>query len=245
MSPADITVPLAFFAGTLSFVSPCVLPLVPVYLSYLSGSSLEEENEEERVGRWHVFSHALFFVGGFTLIFVLLFGLPATILGNALFHYNDIIAQAGGVLVIVFGVHTLGWVNIPFLNMTKQLQAGHNMAPGYTRSGLIGMAFGAGWTPCIGPLLGTVMTMAASQPSQGVFYTLVYALGLALPFLITALLFTRATDQLRRLNRHAHIVQKISGVFLVAIGLLLVTGQLTSLNTFFMQFTPDWLVEHL
>ena len=91
----------------------------------------------------------MFFVGGFTLIFVLLFGLPATLLGNALYHYNDIIAQVGGVLIIVFGIHTLGWVNIPFLNMTKQLQAGHNMAPGYTRLGLIGMAFGAGWTPAL------------------------------------------------------------------------------------------------
>lgn len=219
--------------------------MVPVYLSYLSGSSLEEANEEERIGRWHVFSHALFFVGGFTWIFVLLFGLPATLLGEALYRYNELIAQAGGVLVIIFGVHTLGWVNIPFLNMTKQLQTGHNMAPGYARSGLIGMGFGAGWTPCIGPLLGAVMTLAASQPSQGLLYTLIYAAGLALPFLITALLFSRATGHLRRLNRHAHIVQKVSGGFLIAIGLLLVSGQLTRLNTFFIQFTPDWLVEHL
>lgn len=245
MNATDITIPLAFFAGALSFISPCVLPLVPVYLSYLSGTSIEEENEAVQTSRWHVFSHALFFVGGFSLVFVLLFGLPATLIGNALFRYNSIIAQVGGILVIVFGLHTLGWINIPFLNMTKQLQAGHNMTPGYTRSGLIGMAFGAGWTPCIGPLLGAVMTMAFSQPSQGILYTLVYATGLAIPFLLTALLFSHTTERLRRLNRHAHIVQKVSGGFLIGIGVLLLTGHLATLNSFFIQFTPDWMVNHL
>ncbi|HFQ91788.1 MAG TPA: cytochrome c biogenesis protein CcdA [Chromatiales bacterium] len=242
MDTASITTPLAFLAGLLSFISPCVLPLVPVYLGYLSGSSV---TDEEQANRWHIFSHALFFVGGFTLIFTLVFGLPATFIGESLNQYSTIIANVGGVLVILFGLHTIGILNIPFLNMTKQVTIDHGSTPGYIRSSLIGMAFAAGWTPCIGPLLGAVMTMAMTNPSQGVYFTLTYALGLAVPFLIAAALLTQATDALRRLNKHARIVQWVSGLFLIAVGLLLISGKFTTLNAFFIQFTPDWLVEHL
>ena len=242
METTSITVPLAFLAGTLSFISPCVLPLVPVYLGYLSGSTV---TDEERADRWRIFSHALFFVGGFTLIFTLLFGLPATLIGSALNQYSNLIAQVGGVLVILFGLHTIGVVQIPFLNMTKRIDLEHGNTPGYIRSSLIGMAFAAGWTPCIGPLLGAVMTMAMSDPSQGVFFTLIYAAGLALPFLLTAALLTRATDFLRRMNRHARIVQWVSGIFLIGVGLLLVSGQFSSLNALFINLTPEWLVDHL
>lgn len=242
MDASTVTAPLAFAAGALSFVSPCVLPLVPVYLGYLSGSTV---TDEEQPNRWHVFSHAVFFVGGFTLVFTLLFGLPATFVGGAMIAYSGWIARVGGVLVILFGLHTLGVVNIPFLNMTKQMQVGHGLAPSYVRSGLIGIAFAAGWTPCIGPLLGAVMSMALTQPSQGVTYTLIYAMGLAVPFLITALLLTRATGFLKRINRRAHVVQKISGVFLIAVGVLLLSGNFSSLNNLFIQLTPDWLINHL
>ena len=242
METGSITVPLAFLAGTLSFISPCVLPLVPVYLGYLSGSSVTDEAEADR---WHIFSHALCFVGGFTLIFTLLFGLPATLIGGALSQYNRVIAQVGGVLVILFGLHTIGILHIPFLNMTRRVDVDHGSTPGYIRSTLIGMAFAAGWTPCIGPLLGAVMTMALSDPSQGVFFTLIYAAGLALPFLLTAILLTRATNFLRRMNRHAHVVQWVSGLFLIGVGLLLVTGQFADMNAFFIRFTPDWLVDHI
>jgi len=241
MEASSITVPLAFLAGTLSFISPCVLPLVPVYLSYLSGSTV---TDEQQASRWHIFSHALLFVGGFTLVFVLLFGLPTTLLGSTLARYNELIARIGGALVIVFGLHTLGLINIPFLNMTKRLDLDHGSTPGYIRSALIGMAFAAGWTPCIGPLLGAVISMSLSTPSQGMFFTLIYAAGLALPFLITAALLTQATNFLRRMNKHAHVVQWISGLFLIAVGLLLISGKFSDLNAFFIQFTPDWLVEH-
>lgn len=242
MTATSITMPLAFMAGSLSFVSPCVLPLVPVYLGYLSGSTVTDEAQADR---WNVFAHALFFVAGFTLIFVLLFGLPTTLIGGFLSNYNTVIARIGGVLVIVFGLHTTGLVEIPFLNMTKRLEIDHGHAPGFLRSALVGMAFAAGWTPCIGPLLGAVMTLAMNDPSQGVVYTLVYAAGLAVPFLVTALLLTRATGFLRRMNRHARVVQWVSGLFLIGVGLLLLTGQFAALNAFFIRFTPDWLVEHI
>lgn len=242
MDTSSVTVPLAFLAGALSFLSPCVLPLVPVYLGYLSGSSV---TDEERPNRWHVFTHALFFVGGFTLIFTLLFGLPATLLGEALNQYSDLIARVCGVLVIVFGLHTFGVLTIPMLNMTRRLELDHGMTPGYVRSGLIGVAFAAGWTPCIGPLLGAVMSMAFTQPSLGMVFALIYAGGLAVPFLLTALLLAQATSLLHRLNRHARIVQRLSGGFLIAVGALLFSGQFAALNTFFIELTPDWLVDHL
>jgi len=239
---SNITAPLAFFAGSLSFLSPCVLPLVPVYLGYLSGTALVDE---ERPNRWHVFTHALFFVMGFTLVFTLLFGLPATLLGEALNQYSTWIARVGGVLVIIFGLHTYGLITIPFLNMTKHLDVKHDEAPGYVRSALIGIAFAAGWTPCIGPLLGAVMSLAFTQPSAGVYFTLVYAAGLAIPFLLTALLLTQATNFLYRLNKHAHVVQRVSGVFLVVIGSMLLLDKFASLNALFIKITPDWMVDHL
>lgn len=242
MDANSVTTPLAFLAGTLSFLSPCVLPLVPVYITYLSGNATAGQTAP---GRAEVFMHALCFVGGFTLIFMLLFGLPATFLGEMLNQYSDYIARGGGLLVIVFGLHTLGLITIPALNMTRRIEVTHGASPGYLRSGLIGIAFAAGWTPCIGPLLGAVISMAFTQPAAGVFYTFVYAMGLATPFLLTALLITRATALIRRLNKHAHIVQRVSGLFLIAVGGLLAAGQFTTLNAFFIRLTPAWLAEHL
>lgn len=237
-----VTVPLAFIAGALSFLSPCVLPLVPIYLTYLSGSSVQQGEAVQRV---QVFTHALLFVSGFTLVFILLFGLPATLLGSAFIQYAGPISRVGGVLIILFGLHTLGLFNIPILDMTKRVDVRHTEAPGYVRSALIGITFAAGWTPCIGPLLGSVITMALTNPASGVFFTFIYAMGLALPFLLTALLLTRAVDLLRRLNRHAMMVQRISGIFLILIGLLLATGQFATMNALFLKLTPEWLVEHL
>jgi cytochrome c-type biogenesis protein len=224
----------------LSFLSPCVLPLVPVYISYLSGNAATAE-----VNRLQLFTHALSFVGGFTLVFMLLFGLPASYLGEVFNQYDDYIAKAGGVIVIVFGLHTAGLITIPMLNLTRRIEIGHAARPGYLRSLLIGIAFAAGWTPCIGPLLGAVISMALTRPTAGVSFTFVYALGLAIPFLLTALLITRATELIRRLNRHARIVQRVSGAFLIAVGALLVTGQFSAMNSLFIHLTPDWLVEHL
>lgn len=238
----SITFPLAFAAGLLSFVSPCVLPLVPVYLGYLSGSSLATDIPPRRR---RVFGHALLFVGGFTLVFILLFGLPTTILGGALRDYSTWIAKIGGAVVILFGLHTLGVITIPWFNMTRRLEVGDTMEPGYARSTLFGVTFAAGWTPCIGPLLGTVMTMAFTEPSRAVVFTFVYALGLAVPFLAAAALLTRGIGLLRRLNRHVRAVEIASGLLMVGVGLLLISGMFTVLNSYFIRITPDWLLRYL
>ncbi|HIC90206.1 MAG TPA: cytochrome c biogenesis protein CcdA [Anaerolineae bacterium] len=238
----SISFPLAFAAGLLSFVSPCVLPLVPAYLSYLSGSGLTDNTLPNQR---QVFSHALSFVGGFSLIFVILFGLPTTILGSALQQYSDWIAKVGGAILILFGLHTMGIVTIPVLNMTRRLEMGVGMRPGYARSTLFGVTFAAGWTPCIGPLLGTVMTLAFTEPSRAVGFIFVYAMGLATPFLVTAALLTRALGWLKRLNRHMRAVEIASGLLMTGIGVLLISGTFSVLNSYFIRITPEWLLRYL
>lgn len=129
--------------------------------------------------------------------------------------------------------------------MTRRVEIAHGGSPGYFRSAPIGIAFAAGWSPCIGPLLGAVISMTFTQPTAGMFFTFVYAMGLALPFLLTALLITRATHLIRRLNRHARSVQRVSGVFLIVVGVLLATGQFTMMNSIFIRLTPEWLTNRL
>ena len=238
----SISVPLVFLAGLLSFLSPCVLPLVPIYLSYLSGSSISGETS---ANRWYVLSHALFFVGGFTVVFVILFGLPTTILGSALQQYRDWITRIGGVILVLFGLHTMGIVTIPILNMTRRVDVGPGMKQGYARSALLGVTFAAGWTPCIGPLLGTVMTLAFAEPSRALVFIFTYALGLAIPFLVTAALLARATGWLKRLNQHMRAVEIASGLLMVGVGTLLVTGTFSVLNNYFLRITPEWLLRFL
>ncbi|MEE8390912.1 MAG: cytochrome c biogenesis protein CcdA, partial [Anaerolineae bacterium] len=200
----SVSVPLIFAAGLLSFLSPCVLPMVPIYLSYLSGSSLSGDTSPSR---WRVFSHALFFVAGFSLVFVILFGLPTTLLASTLQQYSDWITRIGGAVLILFGLHIMGLVTISALNVTRQVEVGGGMEPGYLRSVLFGVTFAAGWTPCVGPLLGTVLTLAFTEPSRAMGFLLVYTLGLAIPFLVTAALLARAVRWLKRLNRYMRAIE--------------------------------------
>jgi cytochrome c-type biogenesis protein len=238
----SLSFPLVFLAGLLSFLAPCTLPLVPIYLGYLSGNSLAADAPPQR---WKVFSHALAFVAGFTLVFVILFGLPTTLLSGALARYRDWITWIGGALLILFGLHTMRVINIPALHMTRQMEVDRGMEPGYARSVLVGVTFAAGWTPCIGPLLGTVMTLALSEPTRGLALALVYAAGLATPFLLTAALLTQAVGWLRHLNRYAHLMELASGVLMVGIGVLLISGLLPELNRLFLDLTPEWLLRYL
>jgi cytochrome c-type biogenesis protein len=238
----SINVPLVFVAGLLSFFSPCVLPMVPVYLGYLSGSSLPNGTSPSR---WRVFSHALLFVAGFALVFVILFGLPTTILSGALQRYGAWITRIGGAVLVLFGLHVIGVVTIPALNMTRQVEVGKGMEPGYLRSILFGVTFAAGWTPCVGPLLGTVVTLSFTEPSRAMGFLLIYTVGLAAPFLATAALLARAVTWLKRLNRYMRVVEIVSGLLMVVVGLLLVTDRFSILNAYFIRITPEWLLGYL
>lgn len=241
---SNVTVVLAFSAGVLSFLSPCVLPLVPVYLGYLTGSTIGGEETPERVT---VFTHALLFVLGFSLVFVLLFGLPVGYLGRVLARFTPALVKIGGVLLIVFGLHTAGLIQVPFLLVERRLEVSLGSSPTYLRSVLVGMIFAAGWTPCVGPLLGAILTLALDAQSvwRAVFFLSIYSLGLSIPFLVVALLLTTAIGWLRRLNRHLNIVSVVSGILLVIIGLMLLTDTFQSLNSLFLRLTPSWLIERL
>lgn len=238
----NVTVFAAFLAGLLSFISPCVLPLIPVYLGYLTGSTFQKD---QLPSRQLVFAHALMFVSGFTFIFVT-FGVFAGFLGSTLYRLIDIFIYFGGFLLILFGLHLTGLVTIPFFNMQKKMEYGHNQAPSYIRSMLVGMTFAAGWTPCIGPLLGAILTLALSGKNAFLagFYLFVYSMGLAIPFLVTAFMLTAATTQLKRLNPYLGIIERFSGAFIIFIGFLLITGQFAILNNWASQFVPDWLLEY-
>lgn len=242
MEVAQITIFAAFFAGLLSFVSPCVLPLIPVYLGYLTGSTVVGD---EPPPRQLVFTHALIFVAGFTFVFVVVFGAPVGFLGGALGDLADYMVWIGGLLLIVFGLHTMGLITIPIFNMQKKMEYGQDQAPSYVRSGLVGMTFAAGWTPCIGPLLGAILTLAIQGQNMALsmFYLFVYSMGLAIPFLLTAWMLTSATSRLKKLNRYLPVIERVSGAFIIIVGVLLVTGSFTILNTFFNSITPEWFLE--
>jgi len=226
----------AFGAGILSFLSPCVFPLVPGYLSYLAGTSLEEAQSQPTT-RWRVSRHALWFVLGFALLFTLL-GAAAALLGLALHTYQQVLARIAGLLLILFGIALTGLVPIPWLSRDYRVQ----VKPGQSawwRSGLIGMAFGAGWSACTGPILGSilVLTAANAQLLRGVSFLVAYALGLGVPFLLVGILVDRASTLTRRISRYTGPLSVIAGVILILMGMLILTGRLDQLANLLFPFT--------
>ncbi|MBN1260042.1 MAG: cytochrome c biogenesis protein CcdA [Anaerolineae bacterium] len=241
---ASLNVPLAFLAGLLSILSPCVFSLVPVYLGYISGASMIGMGTTQP-NRWRVVSHALAFVLGFTLIFVIVLGLPTTLLSNVLHRYSIWITRIGGVLLILFGLHTLHVVTIPLFNVTKRAQFTGGLSQGYLRSMLFGATFASGWSPCVGPLLGLVLTLSFTAPGRAMVFLLVYALGIATPFLLAAVLLSQMMGFMEKLTRHARTIEWISGGLMLVVGLLMVTGLFNRLNDWLILLTPDWLLPHL
>lgn len=228
---------VAFAAGVLSFLSPCVLPLVPSYLGFVTGMSIEEMANRRRVAM----VHSGLFVLGFSLVFVVV-GLSATALGRAL-NFNSIwLARIGGVLIILFGIYLLGIVKIPFLEREQRLHL-ENKPLGYLGSVLVGMAFAAGWTPCIGPVLGGILTLASTQQdmSRGALLLGVYSAGLAVPFLVTAWAVESFFEWFKSFRKWLPFVQRASGALLVAVGLLLVSGQFTRMAAWLQSLTPEFL----
>ncbi len=232
MDPANVTVGLAALAGLASFLSPCVLALVPAYVGYLSGRTLTAEGLVVE-NRWETFSHGLAFVMGFSLVFVAL-GAAASAIGAALYDMRIWLSRIGGVIVIIFGLHTLGVVNIPFLNVDTRRQERPDPGLGYLSSAMMGVFFSAGWAPCVGPVLGAVLTLAlnSGDVNQGVVLLSAYSVGLAIPFLLAALGIGRVTHLLRRQGRLIRYLSMVTGAVLVIVGVLLFTGTLERLARF-------------
>jgi cytochrome c-type biogenesis protein len=239
----------AFLAGVLSFLSPCVLPLVPVLIAFISGVSYEElsgtppgvQTGGPRPPRLLPFLHVLTFVLGFSAVFILL-GASATALGRALFDYQTWFLRVGGALVVLFGLFMMGLLPVNLLQ--KDLRVHWRQKPaGFAGSFLVGATFGFGWTPCVGPILGSILLLASSAESlgQGMALLSVYSLGLALPFLAAALLFNRFLAFFRRFRGVLNWVEKVSGAFLVLVGLLVATGQFTRLTGWMLQAFEPWM----
>lgn len=239
--PGALGIAVAFAAGLLSFLSPCVLPLVPSYLGFLTGMTLPQMTGRRRVAMMH----AVLFVIGFSLIFMLL-GATATALGRALNYYQVWLQRAGGVLIILFGLLCLGVFNVRLLSQERRLRLEHKPV-GYLGSALVGMAFAAGWTPCIGPVLGGILGLAATsaEVSRGILLLGVYSAGLALPFLIAAVAMESFLGWFQRFRRFLPWVMRTSGALLVAVGVLLVSGEFTRLAGWLQSLTPDFLREQL
>jgi cytochrome c-type biogenesis protein len=239
--PAALGVAVAFAAGLLSFLSPCVLPLVPSYVGFLTGMTLPEMAGRRRTA----LLHGLCFVAGFSLVFILL-GASATALGRALNYYQVWLQRLGGLLIIGFGLVCLGVFKVDFLTQERRLHL-EQKPVGYLGSVLVGMAFGAGWTPCIGPVLGAILGLAATSGdvSRGMLRVGVYSAGLAVPFLVAAVAVESFLSWFQRFRRFLPWVMRVSGVLLIFVGLLLLSGEFTRLAGWLQGFTPELLREQL
>jgi cytochrome c-type biogenesis protein len=230
---------IAFLAGLVSFVSPCVLPLVPAYLSLLTGSSLEELQAQETRAQMRAtaVSHAVAFIIGFTIVFVAL-GLTASAIGSVLNANRVLIAQIGGCIVIILGLQMMGMLRIPFLMMDARMHLQHDRRT-YWTSALVGIAFAAGWSPCIGPILAGILAIASQQHNaEAALLLLVYSLGLAVPFLLTALAIGVVLPALNRIKRFLPAIEFAAGAFMVAVGLVLVNNAFLTVAGWFYQFVP-------
>ncbi|MFQ5538374.1 MAG: cytochrome c biogenesis CcdA family protein [Gemmatimonadota bacterium] len=239
----EVGILIALTAGVLSFLSPCVLPLVPSYLAFVTGMSLEDL--ESGVNRRATLIHSVLFVVGFSAIFILL-GASASFLGQFLQQYEVWVARVGGVIIILLGLHLTGVFRLLPLMREKRFHVNDKPA-GYLGTLGVGMAFGAGWTPCIGPVLGAILTYGFSQETvwAGVGLLTVYSIGLAVPFLVAALALDWFLQAFQRFRRWMPVVERVSGALLIVLGVLLLTGTFTWLSGLLTRFTPEFILNRI
>ncbi|HKV56624.1 MAG TPA: cytochrome c biogenesis protein CcdA [Ktedonobacteraceae bacterium] len=238
MISSQVSISVAFIAGLASFLSPCVLPLVPIYLAQLVGQSIYQSTDSqgkeiERPARLNTFLHALVFVAGFTVAFVSL-GATASALGAFLKIHQFLLRQVGGVLLVLIGLHLTGIFKLPFLYRTKRFQYRPNR-PGYPASFLIGLIFAIGWTPCVGLILGPILVLASNAGTlrEGVMLLLVYSLGLGIPFLLLGLGLDRLSKLLKWLKPHTWKIEIATGIIMIVLGVMIYFNLLLTLNRFF------------
>lgn len=241
MDQTSISWFVAFSAGLLSFLSPCVLPLVPSYIGFITGLGLEDITRARRT----TLVHALLFVLGFSAIFVML-GAGATLVGQLLLAYKPIIARIGGIMLIALGMWMLGVFKFALLNQERRVHLGDKPL-GYLGTLMVGVAFGAGWTPCLGPILSGILMVAGSEATvgRGVSLLAAYSAGLAVPFLLSAVLLERFLKFFQKFRSHLGLVNRISGVLLIVVGALLLTGWFQVLAAWLVKITPASLLERL
>ncbi len=231
----DVSFPLAFLAGVFSFLSPCVLPLVPSYVSFITGVSFEDlkEGTDRKKIRFLTITNSLAFICGFSLIFVAL-GASSSAVGQFFFNYQDWIRIVGGVLVILFGLFISGIIKMDFLTRERKFHMSGKPA-GYIGSFLVGMTFAAAWTPCIGPILGTILLYASSHGSAAYGFRLlsVYSLGLALPFFLSSLMFNSFLSYSAKIRKYMRVVMLSSGALLIVFGILLLSNNVRLLSSLF------------
>ncbi len=224
----NINIFISFTAGLISFVAPCVLPLIPGFLSYLAGTSLSESGNNKR----EIFINSLFFVLGFSIVFSVLGILLNTVLSNVAYGAQIWLSRIGGALIIFFGIYLSGLIKIPFLEGEHKLQIKTNFKSKYLTSLIFGFAFAAGWTPCVGAVLGSILGLAATNPGSAFFLLLSYSLGLGLPFLVVGLFAVQAS---KLINRYSGIIKYINivfGMILIILGILVFTKNLSLIANF-------------
>lgn len=245
----SVTFGLAFLGGLLSFLSPCILPLAPGYLGLISGVSAGElaeqkENSGLKAKKWRVLQATGAFILGFTVVFVIM-GLTSSYLGQLLAGNRNLIMRLSGIVVILLGLHQAGWLPLRWLYRERRFNV--NKSIGLGGAFLTGLAFSFGWTPCVGPILGSIMALAASQAKlgEGILLLTVYSLGLAVPFLLLAVAFDRVSRSLNKMKRHMKYLEWASGILLIIMGILLLTGGFLPMVSWLMQLTGGWDPESL
>ena len=237
---------VAFSAGLFSFLSPCVLPLFPSYLSFITGMTVERLSGEVTAGaRGRVLAHSLAFILGFTAVFVGL-GVSVSAASQLLLDYRDWIRIAGGILIIVFGLYISGVLRVGLFGRSARMQIREKPA-GVLGSFAVGLTFAIGWTPCVGPILGSILTLASNDKTvgQGTALLLAYSAGLGMPFLLFSLALGSFLRFFRRYRPFIPAVERVAGVLLVAVGVLVVTNYYIALNAWALTLTPDWLLKRL
>ncbi|CAM3069802.1 cytochrome c biogenesis protein CcdA [Filibacter tadaridae] len=236
---------LAMGAGALSFLSPCVLPIFPAYLSYITGISVRELKGKQDIKiRRKLLSHSVYFLLGVSLIFISL-GVGASFLGQWIQGLLSgstglLIQRLAGIFIIIMGLFVAGWINFKWLMSEKRFQFSEKPV-GYLGTFFVGMGFAAGWTPCIGPIFGSILFLAASNPTQGVIYTIMYVIGFALPFLV----LTFFLGSTKWIVRHTGIIMKIGGIVMIVMGLVLFSGEMTRITAFLSQLAEGTWLEKL
>lgn len=218
----ELTLSIAFFAGLVSFLSPCVLPIIPGFLAYLAGSSLSDAARHRR----EIFVNSVFFVLGFSLVFATLGVLLNTVLERIAYDAQAWLARIGGAIIIFFGLYLVGLVKIPFLEREYKPRVNVTLKSRYATSFLFGLAFAAGWTPCVGAVLGGILGLAALEPGSAFTLLFAYSLGLGLPFLGVGLFASRASGFINRYAKYARYVNIAFGIILIALGILAFTQEL-------------------